>query len=140
MGRIIAIDYGQKRVGVAVTDIGQMIAGPLDTIHSKDILAWLKNYIAQEEVDCIVVGEPKQMNNQPSESALYIDPFVKLLQKTFPAIRIDRVDERFTSKMASNAILLSGARKKDRQDKSLVDKVSAAIMLQSYLEMKSMNR
>lgn len=140
MGRIVAIDYGQKRVGVAVTDIGQMIAGPLDTIHSKDILIWLKDYLAHEEVECIVVGEPRQMNNQPSESALYIEPFVKLLQKTFPLVRIDRVDERFTSKMATNAILISGAKKKDRQDKSLVDKVSAAIMLQSYLEIKSMNR
>lgn len=138
MGRIIAIDYGQKRVGIAVTDIGQIIAGPLETVHSKDILAWLKEYLSHEDVECIVVGEPRQMNNEPSESALFIDPFVKTLQKTFPTILIDRIDERFTSKMASRAILLSGARKKDRQDKSLVDKVSAAIMLQSYLDMRGM--
>jgi len=140
MGRIIAIDYGQKRVGVAVTDIGQLIAGPLDTIHSKDILAFLKDYIAHEDVECIVVGEPRQMNNEPSESALFVEPFVKSLRKAFPDILVERIDERFTSKMASHAILISGARKKDRRDKALVDKVSAVIMLQSYLEMRSMKR
>jgi putative holliday junction resolvase len=138
MGRILAIDYGQKRVGVAVTDIGQLIAGPLDTVHSKDILAYLKEYVSHEQVECIVVGEPRQMNNEPSESALFVEPFVKTLRKAFPNIKIDRIDERFTSKMATHAILVSGARKKDRQDKALVDKVSAVIMLQSYLEMRDM--
>ena len=140
MGRIIAVDYGQKRVGVAVTDEGQLIAGPLDTVHSKDIMVFLKDYISRENVECIVVGEPKQMNNVPSESARFIEPFVKALLKEFPGIRVDRIDERFTSKMASRAILFSGAKKKTRQDKSLVDRVSAVIMLQSYLELKSMIR
>jgi len=138
MGRIIAIDYGQKRVGVAVTDVGQLIAGPLDTVHAKDILVYLKEYISHEDVECIVVGDPIQMNNEPSESAAFVEPFVKALRKVFPGIRIDRVDERFTSKMASHTILISGARKKVRQDKGLVDKVSAVIMLQSYMEMRSM--
>jgi putative Holliday junction resolvase len=140
MGRIIAIDYGQKRVGVAVTDEGQLIAGPLDTVHSKDILPYLKEYVGREKVDCIVVGEPRQMDNSNSESARFIEPFVRSLEKTFPEIRIERIDERFTSKMASHAILISGVKKKDRQDKSLVDKVSAVIILQSYLEMKAWNR
>ncbi|NVO18234.1 MAG: Holliday junction resolvase RuvX [Bacteroidetes bacterium] len=140
MGRIIAIDFGQKRVGVAVTDPGQMIAGPLDTVASMDILAFLEKYIAAEDVECIVVGEPRQMNNEPSESARFIEPFVKKLIQLFPGLKIDRVDERFTSKMASQAILASGAKKKDRQDKGLVDRVSAVIMLQTYLETKSMMR
>ena len=137
MGRILAIDYGQKRVGVAVTDELRMIATPLETIHSKDILSFLQKYIAAEKVECIVVGEPRQMNNEKSESAVFIDPFVKLLSRTFPGIRIERMDERFTSKMASAAILAAGLKKKDRQDKSLVDKVSAVIILQSYQEMEA---
>jgi len=137
MGRIIAIDFGQKRVGVAVTDELRMIATPLETVHSKDILSFLKRYISAENVDCIVVGEPLQMNNEKSESAAFVDPFVKSLHKTFPELQIDRMDERFTSKMASAAILTAGLKKKDRQDKALVDKVSAVIILQSYLEMKA---
>ncbi len=139
MGRIIAIDYGQKRVGLAVTDELQMIAGPLDTVHSKNILVFLTGYISRENVECIVVGEPRQMNNKKSESAVFVDPFVKLLIKTFPGLRIERIDERFTSKMASSAILAAGMKKKDRRDKALVDKVSAVIILQSYLEMKAWN-
>ena len=96
MGRILAIDYGQKRVGLAVTDEHQIIATALDTIHVKDIIAYLKQYVQQEKVDCIVVGEPKQMNNKASESVKYIDPFVKHLKKIFSDIPIDRYDERFT--------------------------------------------
>ncbi len=134
MARILAIDYGQKRVGIAVTDELQLIATALETVHAKDVLDFLKNYISQHGVETIVVGEPKQMNNQPSESAAYIEPFVTLLKKTFPEIKIDRMDERFTSKIAAQAILQSGVKKKDRQDKALVDKVSATLILQSYLE------
>jgi putative Holliday junction resolvase len=140
MGRIIAIDYGQKRVGVAVTDEGQLIAGPLATIHSSEILNFLRDYISKENVECIVVGEPRQMDYSPSESARFIEPFITNIKKLFPGILIERIDERFTSRMASQAILFAGAKKKDRQDKSLVDKVSAVIILQSYMEMKSMNR
>lgn len=134
MGRILAIDYGRKRSGIAVTDELRIIASPLCTASSVELIAYLKDYTTREKVDALVVGESLQMNGQPSQSAEFIEPFVKLLAKTFPGIPVERVDERFTSKMASQAILQSGAKKKDRQDKSLVDMVSAAIMLQSYLE------
>jgi putative Holliday junction resolvase len=137
MGRILALDYGQKRVGVAVTDELQLIAGPLDTVHTKDLMSFLTDYLRREKVDCIVVGEPRQMNGSPSESAIYINSFLKQLKKTFPALKVETVDERFTSKIASRAILDSGVRKKDRQDKSLVDKVSAVLILQSYLESRT---
>lgn len=137
MGRILAIDYGQKRVGIAVTDVGQMIASPLTTVHSKDIISFLKDYVSKEKVELFIVGEPRQMNNQASESVRFIEPFVRLLVKQFPEIPVERVDERFTSMMAQRTILESGARKKDRQNKALIDTVSAAIILQSYLEAKS---
>ncbi len=139
MGRILAIDYGQKRVGVAVTDELQISANPLDTIHSKDIFDFLKQYLSNETVDCIVVGEPKRMDNTNSESARFIEPFVKKLRKEFPSILIDRYDERFTSKLASQTILDAGLNKKKRQDKSLIDTISATIILQSYLEYKNNN-
>ena len=138
MGRILAIDYGQKRVGLAVTDELRMIAGALASVHSKDVIAYLKEYVARENVDCFVVGYPLTLQNKLSESARFTEPFVKHLQKTFPNIPVERMDERFTSKMATAAILESGVRKKVRQDKALVDKVSAVIILQSYLNMISM--
>lgn len=134
MGRIMAIDYGQKRVGLAVTDEGQIIATPLTTVPARDVIEFIRRYTASEKVDIFVVGEPKQMNNQASESVKYIDPFVRSLSREFPLIPIERYDERFTSKLAQKAILESGAKKKDRQNKALVDTVSAAILLQSYLE------
>ncbi len=140
MGRILAIDYGQKRVGLAVTDEQRIIASPLTTVHSKDVIAFLRDYISRENVDLFVVGEPKQMNNQASESVKFIDPFIRLLMKQFPGIPVERIDERFTSLMAKRAILDSGARKKDRQNKALVDTVSAAIILQSYLDTLAFNR
>jgi putative Holliday junction resolvase len=137
MGRILAIDYGQKRVGIAVTDEFQIIANGLTTVHSKDILSFLKDYVSKEKVDCFVVGEPKQMNNLPSESVKFINPFIKQLKKSFPEIPIERVDERFTSKMASQTIIDAGLKKKDRQNKALVDTISATIILQSFMETKS---
>lgn len=137
MGRILAFDYGQKRVGVAVTDELQMIAGPLDTIHSSLIFDFIAAYLSAEKVDCFVVGQAKTMGNQDSESSIFIEPFVKKLQKLYPDIPVKRIDERFTSRMASDAILFSGAKKKDRRDKALVDKVSAVIILQSYMEMRT---
>ncbi len=140
MGRILSIDYGQKRVGLAVTDELRMIAGALATVQSSDVIRFLKDYLLKEQVDCIVVGYPLTLQNQLSESARFTEPFVKHLQRTFPHIPVERMDERFTSKMATAAILESGAKKKDRQNKGLVDKVSAVIILQSYLEMKSMQR
>ncbi len=138
MGRILAIDYGQKRVGLAVTDELRMIAGALASVHSKDVIAYLKEYVARENVDCFVVGYPLTLQNKLSESARFTEPFVKHLQKTIPNIPVERMDERFTSKMATAAILESGVRKKVRQDKALVDKVSAVIILQSYLNMITM--
>lgn len=140
IGRIIAIDYGQKRVGLAVTDPEQIIATSLTTVRAMDAIQYLKEYVSREQVVLFVVGEPRQMNNEVSESARFIEPFVKQLRKEFPAIPVERVDERFTSKMASRAILESGAKKKDRQNKSLVDTVSATILLQSYLDGQSFRK
>ncbi|NTW24104.1 MAG: Holliday junction resolvase RuvX, partial [Lentimicrobium sp.] len=120
-----------------VTDVDQIIATSLTTVHSKDIISFLKDYLSKENVELFLVGEPRQMNNQPSESVKYIEPFVRLLVKEFPQIKVARVDERFTSLMAQRTILESGARKKDRQNKALVDTVSATIMLQSFLETRS---
>jgi putative holliday junction resolvase len=134
MGRIMAIDFGSKRVGIAVTDEMQIIATPLTTVHSKDIFTFLHEYVSREKVDIIVVGEPKQMNNTPSEAVLVIEPFVKRLRKEFPVTSVERIDERFTSKMATISIRESGVNRKRRHDKSLVDTVSATLILQSYME------
>lgn len=134
MGRILAIDYGQKRVGIAVTDELRIIATGLETVHAKDIFSFLENYTRQESVDLFVVGEPRQMNNTASDAQRFTEPFVKQLKKRFPGIPVDRVDERFTSMMAQQTILEAGLKKKDRQNKGLVDKVSATIMLQSYMQ------
>jgi putative holliday junction resolvase len=139
MGRILAIDYGQKRVGIAVTDEMQIIATPLTTIAAHETIRFLKEYLLKNKVDTFVVGEPRQMNNSASESARFIDPFVKQLRKEFADIPIERMDERFTSVMATQAIRNSGLKKKDRQDKSLVDAVSAAIILQSFMEARQLN-
>jgi putative holliday junction resolvase len=133
MARIMAIDYGSKRVGIAVTDNLKIIARGLTTVHSKDLIDFLKDYLTKEEVECIVVGEPKRMNNEPSDSARFIDPFVVHLKRTFPNIKIERMDERFTSKMAFQTMIDSGLKKKDRQNKELVDEISATIILQSYM-------
>ena len=134
MSRILAIDYGQKRVGLAVTDELQIIANSLDTVHSKDVFQYLKEYTKNENVECFVVGEPKDMKNRNSESAKFIEPFVKKLKKEFPEIKIDRFDERFTSKIASQTLIDSGIGKKKRRNKALLDKISATLILQSYLE------
>ena len=136
MGRIMAIDYGTKRVGIAVTDPLQMIANGLTTVHSSELMEFLKKYIAKEEVDCIVVGLPKHLNNKPSDSDRFIEPFVVHLKRTFPKIKIDRIDERFTSKMAFQTMIDSGLSKSQRRNKKLVDEISAVIILQSYLERK----
>lgn len=130
----MAFDYGTKRIGIAVTDPLQIIATGLDTIHPNDIIAYLKKYMQTEQIERFIVGEPKQMDNTPSQSAQHVKGFVNLLKKQFPDIPISMLDERFTSKMASAAILASGRNKKDRQDKGLVDTVSATILLQSYMQ------
>ncbi|MBN1182723.1 MAG: Holliday junction resolvase RuvX [Bacteroidales bacterium] len=134
MGRILAIDYGRKRCGLAVTDPLKLIANGLDTVLSHLIWDFLDNYTAKEKLDAIVVGYPKNMNNTPSESAVYIDAFIKKLKQKYPEIVIELMDERFTSKLAFQAMIDGGVKKKDRQDKALVDKISAVIILQSYLD------
>jgi putative Holliday junction resolvase len=133
MARIMAIDYGSKRVGIAVSDPLQIIATGLTTVHSKDVIDFLKKYILKEPVECIVVGEPKRLNNEPSDSARFIDPFVVHLKRSFPGIKVERLDERFTSKMAFQTMIDSGLKKKDRQNKELVDEISATIILQDYM-------
>jgi len=137
MPKVLAIDYGQKRVGIAATDDLQIIASGLTTVHSKDVIAFLEDYLAKNNVECIVVGDPKDLKNNPAESARFIEPFVKHLSRKFPHIKIERVDERFTSKMAFQTMIDSGLKKKARQNKALVDEISATIILQSYLESKS---
>ncbi len=139
MGRILAIDYGKKRVGVAVTDELQIIATALDTVPAKDVIQYLKAYMEKEQVDCIVVGDPRQMNNTASESVKFIEPFVKRLKKVFPHMLIERYDERFTSKIAVQTMVSAGLKKKERRNKSTIDKISAVIILQSYMEYKSAN-
>lgn len=136
MARILAIDYGRKRVGIAVTDPMQIIANGLDTVATKDLIDYLVKYTQQEEVELFVVGYPKQMNNEDSESVKYLKPFLGLLKNKFPNIPIELVDERFTSKMAFQSMIDGGLKKKQRQDKAMIDKVSATIILQSYMEKK----
>jgi putative Holliday junction resolvase len=136
MGRILAIDYGRKRSGIAVTDTLQLIANGLTTVASGELVSYLTDYVSREPVDLFVVGLPKQMNNEPSENMQYVEAFVKHLQRTLPTIPVTFMDERFTSVMAHQAMLDGGLKKKKRQDKALVDELSAVIILQSYLESK----
>lgn len=135
--RVMAFDYGTKRIGIAVTDPLQIIASALTTIHPKDVIDYLKKYLTTEQVERFIVGEPKQMNGSPSQSEPHIKGFITLLKKHFPAVPVERIDERFTSKMASAVILESGISKSARQNKGLVDTVSATIILQTYLEKKA---
>jgi putative holliday junction resolvase len=130
----MAFDYGTRRIGIAITDPMQIIATGLETIHPNQIIDYLKKYLQAEPVERFIVGEPKQMDNTPSQSAIHVRGFVNLLKKTFPEIAIEMLDERFTSKMASAAIAQSGMNKKNRQNKELVDTISAVILLQSWME------
>jgi putative Holliday junction resolvase len=134
MGRILAIDYGQKRVGLAVSDPMQIIANSLETVSAHEALNFIKNYVEREKVDKFVVGLPKQMNGADSQSMEYITPFVKKMREMFPDIELIYVDERFTSVLAHKTMLDGGLKKKDRQNKGLVDRISATIILQTYLE------
>jgi putative Holliday junction resolvase len=140
MARILAIDYGKKRVGIAVTDPFQMIATRLTTVPAHEIWIFLKDYFSKEVVEKVIVGYPLQMNNQPSEAVNYINPFLRKFQKDYPDMLLEQVDERFTSKMAFQTMIDAGLKKKDRQNKETVDGVSATILLQSYLEQKKYNR
>lgn len=133
MGRILALDYGRKRTGIAVTDELQLIASGLITVPTREILDFLENYFASETVELIVVGEPKQMNGEPSESEELIKPFLQKLTVRFPQTSVVRQDERFTSKMAMSSMIEGGASKKKRQNKGLLDEISATLILQAYL-------
>ncbi len=135
MSRILAIDYGTKRTGLAVTDPQRIIATGLTTVHSKDVLKFIVDYCKNEDVDIFVVGEPRNMNNTPSEITPQIEQFIKLLKKAFPENKIDRMDERFTSKIAMQTLITGGLKKMDRRNKELIDLTSAIIILQSYMDM-----
>lgn len=136
MARILSIDYGRKRAGLAVTDPGQIIATRLTTIPTHTIWDYLSKYFQKEKVETVVVGYPLQMNNEASESVRYINPFLKKFQVQFPEIKLEIFDERFTSKMAFQTMIDGGLKKQRRQDKALVDGISATIILQNYLELK----
>ena len=136
MARIVAFDYGHKRIGLAVTDELQIIASGIETVDTKNIFSFLNKYLATENVELFIVGEPKQMNNTASESEVFIKPFIEKLASTYPKIPIKRVDERFTSKMAFQSMIDGGLKKKQRQNKALIDKISATIILQTYLDQK----
>jgi putative Holliday junction resolvase len=134
MGRIIAIDYGKKRTGLAVSDPMRMIAGGLTTLSSKEVIAFIMEYMKKEEVDLILLGEPRQMNYEPSENMQRVEIFKDKLMKAIPSVNVKMVDERFTSSLAHQAMREGGLKKKDRQNKELVDELSAVILLQSYIE------
>lgn len=136
MSRILAIDYGEKRCGIAVTDPMQLIASGLTTVTSDTLVSFLKKYFANEDVELVVVGKPKQMNNEDSQSEVYIGEFLRIFEKEFPDKKYVRIDERFTSKMAFQTMINSGLKKKQRQNKALVDEISATLILQSYLAQK----
>jgi len=133
MGKIMALDFGKKRTGIAVTDDLQIIASGLTTVLTPQLISFLKNYLQSETVELFVIGKPKQMDNTDSESEVLIVSFINKLKKVFPNIPIEREDERFTSKMAFQTMIDSGFSKKKRQDKALIDEISATIILQSYL-------
>ncbi len=134
MPRILSIDYGKKRTGIAVTDPLQLIAGGLATVDTPQLFDFLEDYLSREDVECIVVGQPRQTNGEDSENMKRVTPFVNRLRKLHPELRVEYYDERFTSVLAHRAIIDSGVGRKTRRDKALVDKVSATIILQDYLE------
>ena len=136
LGRILAIDYGTKRTGLAVTDPGQIIASPLDTVVTHELMHFLESYFKREIVEVLVVGHPRKMDNTDSDSMKHIRHFVEAFRKRFPDIPVKWMDERFTSKMAMDSMVAGGVKKSDRQVKANVDKVSASLILQSYLEAK----
>ena len=136
MAKALGIDYGKKRIGIAISDDTQIIASPLCTVRTAEVFTFLKELLAKEEVNCIVVGEPKNLDGSPTDSTKHTAGFVAKLTKKHPDISIKSIDERFTSKMAKQSILAAGTKKMKRRDKAVVDKVSAAIILQSFLDSK----
>lgn len=137
MARILALDYGQKRTGIAVTDELQIIASGLTTVPTDELMEFLKDYTGKENVELILIGEPKQMNNEASESEVFIEKFIEKYKTEIPGIPFKRVDERFTSKMAFQTMIDSGLKKQQRKNKALVDEISATLILQSYLNKSS---
>lgn len=136
MPRVLSIDYGKKRTGIAVTDDFQIIASGLTTIASAELISFLKTYFSKENVETVIIGEPKQMNGLPSESTDIIEQFIVQFKTEFPTMKMERVDERFTSKMAFQTMIDSGLNKKQRQNKGLIDEIAATILLQDYLNYK----
>lgn len=134
MSRLLSIDYGKKRTGIAVSDPLQIIANGLTTVETSKLFEFLEDYLKKEEVESIIVGLPKQMNGQPSQNMKRIEPFVNRLKKLYPKINIEYFDERFTSKLAHQAMIDGGLKKQDRRNKELVDEISATIILQGYME------
>jgi putative Holliday junction resolvase len=139
LGRALAIDYGRKRCGLAVTDPLRIIASPLVTVPSGELEAFLKDYIPHENVTEVVIGYPVTVNNLPSESVKYIDPFIARFRKLFPMVELHLADERFTSQMAMRTMIEGGVKKSSRRDKSMVDRISASIILQSWLTRRELN-
>lgn len=137
MARILSIDYGKKRTGIAVTDPLQIIANGLATVSTSELLSYLKDYLSREQVERIIIGRPMQTNGQPSENLQRVEQFVNRWKKEMPDVPVEYVDERFTSVLAHQAMIDGGLRKKARQDKALVDKISATIILEDYLHNKS---
>lgn len=133
MARVMALDFGTKRTGVAVSDELKMIASGLTTVKTPELLDWLDNYFKEEKVELVLMGEPKQKDDSASESEVYIQEFLKVFTKKFPEMPVKRIDERFTSKMAFQSMIDSGLKKKKRRDKALIDEISATIILQTYL-------
>ena len=134
MGRLLSIDYGRKRCGIAVTDTLQIIANGLTTVGSGELLDFIRNYIAREPVECIVLGKPKQVNNKPSENMRYVTAFINTLHKHLPDVKVELYDERFTSVLAHRAMIEGGMKKMARRDKAVVDKIAATIILEDYLQ------
>lgn len=133
MSRILAIDYGRKRTGIAVTDTLRLVASPLETVPTHQLPEWLDAYFQREDVGEVVIGHPRQMNGEDSESMQYIGPFIRMFRKRWPAMPLHEADERFTSVLAHRAMLDGGLSRKQRQDKALVDKLAACIILEDYL-------
>mgnify|MGYP001559089796 CR=1 FL=1 len=140
MGRILALDIGKKRTGIAATDPLKIISNGLGTVPTETIMSYLTQYMGKESVELIVIGLPRQMNNQPSEAVKYIEPVINKIKKVFPDLPVELVDERFTSKLAFQTMIDGGVKKKDRQNKALVDTISATIILQSYMESRRYNK
>ena len=133
MGRLLAIDFGQKRTGIAVTDEFQIIASGLTTVNTSELMSFLKDYFQKEKVEKVIIGEPKRLNNEPSEITPVLNAFITAFKNTFPTMAVERIDERFTSKMAFQTMIDSGLKKKQRQNKALIDEIAATIILQDYM-------